>query len=421
LRRIENIMSEVVMEVKNLSKSFKMRDNRLDSVKGTIAQLFTRKQDRSKDFCALKNVSFNLHRGEALGVIGKNGAGKSTLLRLLSGISQPDEGEINFYGKAVSILDIGAGFHPELTGRENVYLSASLYKFTKEKIDERFKEIVDFSGIEKFIDEPVKNYSSGMYLRLAFSIITCLDADIYMIDEVINVGDANFQMKCKSRIEDLIATGKTLLIASHNLNEISILCNRIILMEGGVIVDEGGNDVIQKYMTRALPEFFSFEGNDFYHLRDIKGSTDVAGLLKINTCGIEGYKVVEQGIDFRVSFKIFMELELKVAIPVVIRLKVYDSTGVLVFICTSLEGIEKINSEGVYRFEFEMPANIFNARMYSIDFAAFNAETKTLLLNADKFLTLKMSGEKSGKEDYLPDRFPGIIRPLIPTRVLKIE
>ena len=247
-------MDEPVLEVKHVSKTFRLHSAHADTIKGALSGFFSPAQRKANTFVALNDISFNVYKGEALGIIGENGAGKSTLLRVLAGIIPPDTGEINFYGHAVSILEVGTGFNPELTGSENIYLSASLYHFTRKKIEERFDEIVAFSGIGKFIDQPVKAYSSGMYLRLAFSILTCLDADIYLIDEVINVGDANFQTKCKKRMEDLIAQGKTLLIASHNMNEIVTLCGRIISLEKGSIVQSGSLEVIQKYMTQTLPQ-----------------------------------------------------------------------------------------------------------------------------------------------------------------------
>jgi len=413
--------TEVMLEVKNVSKSFRLRENKADSLKASIAQIFSSKKDVIQDFDALTNVSFDLHRGEALGIIGKNGAGKSTLLKILSGISQPDTGEINFYGKPVSILDIGAGFHPELTGRENIFLSASLYKFTKEKIEERFTEIVDFSGIGKFIDEPVKNYSSGMYLRLAFSIITCLDADIYLIDEVVNVGDANFQVKCKNRIEELIAAGKTLLIASHNMNEISILCNRIILMEHGQIMEAGGADIIQKYMTIALPQYFHFEGKEFFHIRNLSESPFEQKDLVIGSYGLKDYVAVEEGISTNHPFVVYLDLELTKAITTEIRLKFYDATGALIFTCsTGQEGTGKMKEVGKYNVAFQIPANLLNTRFYSVELRVINMDKQTLMFKADKFIAIKMadasvSGD-AGRESILQ----GLVKPLIPAAVTRV-
>ena len=410
-----------MLEVKNLSKSFRMRENRIDSLKGSIANFFNSTTAAAEDFHALKDVSFNLERGEALGIIGKNGAGKSTLLRILSGISQPDQGEINFYGKAVSILDIGAGFHPELTGRENIYLSASLYKFTRKKIEERFNEIVEFSGIGKFIEEPVKNYSSGMYLRLAFSIITCLDADIYLIDEVVNVGDANFQMKCKNKIEELIAAGKTLLIASHNMNEISVLCNRIILMEYGQIIETGGADIIQKYMTIALPQYFHFEEGEFFHIKNLDESPFEQKEMRLLKYGIKDYIANHNGISTNHPFAIYLDVQLFEEITTEFRLKFYDATGALIFTCSSArQEVLQINRAGQYHVEFQIPANLLNTRLYSVELRVVNDDKKALMFKADKFIAIKMADDDSNTETNRDLHLQGLVKPLVPVSVTKL-
>lgn len=412
-------MSDVMLEVKNVSKSFRMRHHRVDSLKGSIARMFLPKANTTEDFTALKNISFNLYKGEALGIIGKNGAGKSTLLRILSGINVPDEGEINFYGKAVSILDIGAGFHPDLTGRENVYLSASLYKFTRQETEAKFNDIVAFSGIEKFIDEPVKNYSSGMYLRLAFAIITCLDADIYLIDEVVNVGDANFQMKCKDRIEEMMAAGKTMLIASHNMNEISILCNRILLMEHGEVIQMGGPDIIQNYMSLALPQYFKFEGGTFFHVKNLSESPFPQNKISIDNYGIKDYQLNAEGINAAYELKVFLDVNiLEKDVDAEIRLKFYDATGALIFTCTSNQnGIDRIDQLGKYHIEFTVPANLFNARLYSVGLRIGNNFDFGLLFKADNFISLKMSdNSRKGNSDH-EVTLHGLVKPLIPIAI----
>lgn len=227
-------MSEIILEVKNITKSFRLNHGKKDSLKETMLSVFD-KPSAGELFYALSNISFSLTQGEILGVIGKNGAGKSTLLKILSGVTWPDSGEVNFYGKSVSVLDVGAGFHPELTGRENVYLSASLYGLTKQEIDNKFESIVEFSGIRAFIDEPLKTYSSGMYLRLAFSVVTSLDADILMFDEVLYFGDDEFRFKSKRSIEELCGKGKTIILANHDYDFLMKVCDRIVLLNEGKI------------------------------------------------------------------------------------------------------------------------------------------------------------------------------------------
>ena len=411
--------NQLVLEVKNISKSFELHRNVKQNLKEKIMHLLVEKKQISHTFQALKNVSFDLYKGEALGIIGENGAGKSTLLRILSGVTQPDAGQINYYGKAVSILDIGAGFHPELSGIENIYLAASLYKFTKTEINQQLNAIISFSGISEFINEPVKNYSSGMYLRLAFSTITCLQADLYIIDEVINVGDANFQSKCKTRMEELLAAGKTLLIASHNMNEMVVLCNRIILMEKGEVIEIGGAEVIQKYMARALPQFFEFKGNTFFHLKDLKTATHSIQELIIHQAGIENYTLLSQGIDCSNSFTVFFQFQLLKQLRLLFRLKIFDSAGALVFACSSIENKDDINSVGNYRLTFNMPKNLFNERAYSIDLVLVDLQQQTILYTVENIITVKMAHPDYEYNNELKMYSPGLVKPVVSTHVTK--
>lgn len=414
-------MAELVLEIKNVSKRFGLRYRHANSVKEALSQIFSPVPKAINNFIALDDVSFALLRGEALGIIGENGAGKSTLLRVLAGIIPPDEGEINFYGHAVSILEVGAGFNPELTGRENIYLSASLYRFSRKKIEERFNEIVEFSGIGNFLDQPVKNYSSGMYLRLAFSVLTCLDADIYLIDEVINVGDANFQIKCKRRMEEMIAQGKTLIIASHNMNEIITLCGRIILMDKGRIVQSGSLEVIQKYMSRTLPLYYSFDEGVFFHIKKPRETLSAECGIKTISYAMEDFTTGIDGISINHPFKIAIEIETTLSVSYMLRLRVYEVSGVMVFICSTLKNTLQITGPGKYRIFFEMPAYIFNESMYSFDCNVHNIDTQIMLYGEDKILTIKTSSdtlvENAERRDYLG----GVLKPSYRSETSKLE
>ena len=203
---------------------------------------------RREEFWALRDLSFNVARGEVLGVIGRNGAGKSTLLKLLSRITEPTEGEIDLYGRVGSLLEVGTGFHPELTGRENIYLNGSILGMTRREIARSFEAIVDFSGVERFLDTPVKRYSSGMYVRLAFAVAAHLEPDILIVDEVLAVGDAGFQKKCLGKMGDVAREGRTVLFVSHNMEAVSTLTDRCLVLSGGEKVFLGRtNDAIGKY------------------------------------------------------------------------------------------------------------------------------------------------------------------------------
>jgi lipopolysaccharide transport system ATP-binding protein len=200
---------------------------------------------------ALKGVTFEVQQGEVVGIIGRNGAGKSTLLKILSRITEPTTGRVELFGRVGSLLEVGTGFHPELTGRENVYLNGAILGMRRGEIDRKFDEIVAFSEIEKFLDTPVKRYSSGMYMRLAFAVAAHLEPEILIVDEVLAVGDTSFQKKCLGKIKSVSQAGESVLFVSHNVNAIQTLCDRVLLIEDGLIVADGKpRDVISKYMDR---------------------------------------------------------------------------------------------------------------------------------------------------------------------------
>ena len=220
-----------------------------------VAKRYRFRGDRGApaDFWALRDVSFDVQHGEALGVIGANGAGKSTLLKLLAGITTPTAGEIQIRGRLAAMIEVGSGFHPELTGRENVFLSGAILGMRRREISAKFDRIVEFAGVAPFIDMPVKWYSSGMYVRLGFSIAAHLDPDVLLIDEVLAVGDAPFQEQCLARISDLRRNGTTALFISHDLAAIERLCDRVLLIEGGRIVRAGAPQVVvTEYRQRVL-------------------------------------------------------------------------------------------------------------------------------------------------------------------------
>ncbi|MEM1108232.1 MAG: ABC transporter ATP-binding protein [Planctomycetota bacterium] len=200
-------------------------------------------------FFAIKDVSFEVERGDVVGIVGRNGAGKSTLLKLLSRIAAPTEGRITLRGRVGSLLEVGTGFHPELTGRENIYLNGGILGMRRREITQRFDQIVDFAGVEKFLDTPVKRYSSGMYVRLAFAVAAHLSSEILVVDEVLAVGDAEFQKQCLGKMKDVANSGRTVLFVSHNVQSVAVLCNKGLYLEKGHLLEAGGVDqIIQRYV-----------------------------------------------------------------------------------------------------------------------------------------------------------------------------
>jgi teichoic acid transport system ATP-binding protein len=225
-----------MINVKNLSKKYRRYSSVADGVKELLHPL---RKKYHEEFWALKNVNFEIKKGESLGIVGRNGSGKSTLLQIICSILQPTEGKVNVNGRVSALLELGAGFHPQFTGRENVYLSAALMGFTKEETDEKFQNIVEFADIGDFIDQPVRTYSSGMFIRLAFATAINVDPDILIIDEALAVGDAEFQIKCLHKIKDFKKQGKNLVIVSHDILLINTLCNRLILLNHGSVEYDG--------------------------------------------------------------------------------------------------------------------------------------------------------------------------------------
>jgi len=258
-------MSKPIITVENLSKRYVIRHQRSKSdglrhvieaaIRAPFRWLSSRREERKRqdeEFWALKDLSFELDQGEALGVIGRNGAGKSTLLKILSRITEPTEGRIHLKGRVASLLEVGTGFHAELTGRENIFLNGAILGMTRVEIKRKFDEIVSFAAVEKFLDTPVKRYSSGMYVRLAFAVAAHLEPEILLVDEVLAVGDAAFQTKCLTKMGDVAKEGRTVLFVSHNMAAITALCTCAIVIDQGHLVFSGRpQPAVEQYLSRS--------------------------------------------------------------------------------------------------------------------------------------------------------------------------
>lgn len=236
--------------VEGLSKRFRLYHERNQSLKATLLR---RGRARYEDFWALRDVSFEVPTGATFGLIGENGSGKSTLLKCVARILEPDEGQVTTVGKVAALLELGSGFHPELSGRENVYLNGSILGLTTKQLDRRFEEIVDFAGIEHFIDQPVKNYSSGMYVRLGFSVAINVDPDVLLLDEVLAVGDESFQRKCEERFSAFRDSGRTVVLVSHGMSAMRTLCDTVAWLEHGAVQAVGNPaDQVDCYVADSL-------------------------------------------------------------------------------------------------------------------------------------------------------------------------
>lgn len=240
-----------MIQVDNVSMRFKLAHDRISSLKEYMTKLI-KGQLQYEEFWALRNVSFNVSKGEVVGIIGKNGAGKSTLLKIISGILKPTEGSVKCSGSIVPMLELGSGFDHDLTGRENIFLNGAILGYSKEFLESKYEEILEFSELGKFIDVPIRNYSSGMLMRLAFSIATVVNPEILIVDEILAVGDAAFQEKSKARMMELMGGGTTVLFVSHTIEQIMELCSRVIWLEqGNIVIDGKPDDVCSAYLQKV--------------------------------------------------------------------------------------------------------------------------------------------------------------------------
>lgn len=324
------------IEVKNVSKVYKLYDKPVDRLKEVLFSCFGRRYHR--EFFALKDINFQVKKGETVGIIGKNGAGKSTLLKIITGVLTPTGGEVTVNGRISSLLELGAGFNPELTGMENIYFNSSLLGLTKEETDAKIDEILEFADIGEFIDQPVKTYSSGMYVRLAFSVAINVEPDILIIDEALAVGDARFQRKCFAKFEMLKKNGMTLIFVSHDMGSIKQICDKAFLINGGEIVSGGiPKEVIVIYHSYLFPQ------NEV--------STEAEGIKeRSNSKGFDDYKIdlhVNENNNFGMGGAFIQAVILKnTSIPVFkggdeVKIEViYDYNLVDVNNIASIEGVE---------------------------------------------------------------------------------
>lgn len=339
-----------------------------------IGQTNDRTQKGSSDYVwALKDINFEVRQGEVLGIIGRNGAGKSTLLKILSKVTTPSTGRIKVKGKIASLLEVGTGFHPELTGRENIFLNGAILGMTKAEIRSKFDEIVDFAGVERYIDTPVKRYSSGMYVRLAFAVAAFLEPEILIVDEVLAVGDAEFQKKCIGRMKDVSTNqGRTVLFVSHNMAAISTLCNVSLLMKNGVIKDHGE--------TKKIIDNYILSGSDS------EGEILKEDILVSKRCPTAEFHAIrllskKNGVTstFAIDEDIAIEFEYEVLRDDAIlypSIHLLDNTGTCIFATfngpsatiSQDEYFGKKLKKGIYKSLCTIPANTLNDSTYGLSF-----------------------------------------------------
>lgn len=363
---------------------------------------------------ALHDVSFEIEPGEVVGFIGRNGAGKSTLLKILSRITEPTSGQIELYGRIGSLLEVGTGFHPELTGRENLFLNGAILGMKREEIKRKFDEIVAFSEIEKFIDTPVKHYSSGMYLRLAFSVAVHLEPEILIMDEVLAVGDSAFQHKCLDKMQSIRKQGRTILFVSHSMPAIMRLCERVILLEQGEVLRDGHADkVIRDYLDSGWSIGASREWND----SNTAPGNDIVRLHKVRIRTEDGQTTETTDIRHPVGIEIVYEV-LKPGYVLVPNYHLSNQEGLQVFVVQDVgtEWRHRPRPIGQYVSTAWLPGNFLSEGSLIVDVAISSHLPATLVHAYERevvaFQVIDNLSADSARGDYAGS-MPGVVRPLI--------
>jgi lipopolysaccharide transport system ATP-binding protein len=366
-RILQHLNNNIAISVKNLSKRYSIGKQKDSSLRGTLNGIFNNPASTGEEFWALKNVSFEINKGEVVGIIGKNGAGKSTLLKILSQITKPSEGRIEINGRIASLLEVGTGFHPELTGRENIYLNGTILGMTRKEVKAKFDEIVEFSGVEKFIDTPVKHYSSGMYVRLAFAVAAHLDPEILIIDEVLAVGDASFQKKCLGKMGDIAKQGRTVLFVSHDLGAVSSLCSKGIFMKNGqLILHDKIDAVIKKYMDSDGSTVSSSKKYSLENYQEYDGTIE---LLEVKIVDEQSQEIqnfyVNQEIAVEIVFKVLDDSNIH-PIP---NIHLIHGMGGKILVSVNTCETNAFHLPGEYKSIVKFPANFFNNGFFTLGIA----------------------------------------------------
>jgi lipopolysaccharide transport system ATP-binding protein len=380
-------MSDTVIKVENLGKKYilghqkqegytTLRDSIANSSKNLI-KTFTGKSTKdptSEEFWALNDVSFEIKQGDRVGIIGRNGAGKSTLLKILSRITEPTKGSIRIKGRVASLLEVGTGFHPELTGRENVFLNGAILGMEKTEIQRKFDEIVAFAEVEKFLDTPVKRYSSGMYVRLAFAVAAHLEPEILIVDEVLAVGDAAFQKKCLGKMEDVSKEGRTILFVSHSMSTLTSLCQRAIWLMSGQVYQEGDAEhITSKYLTYGAEN----SGDVLIPDRLPSSRFRFKRLTLLNP-----QNQITSSFDLRKPIRIRLEYQIDQQVSnLEISLRVDNSSGIPIFSTNRSSYLLPNFEAGNYVSELEIPAHFLSPSTYSITIAAHIPKIETLAVH----------------------------------------
>lgn len=424
-------MSDVAIKVENISKLYRLGEIGTGTISHDLNRWWARLRGKEDPFAklgetndrtskgnsdyvwSLRDLSFEIKKGDVVGIVGRNGAGKSTLLKVLSKVTTPTSGRISVRGRIASLLEVGTGFHPELTGRENIFLNGAILGMTKAEIRSKFDEIVDFSGVERYIDTPVKRYSSGMYVRLAFAVSAFLEPEILIVDEVLAVGDAEFQKKCLGRMEDVSRNdGRTILFVSHNMAAVSNLCNNSIFMRNGTMHSMGPTDqIIEEYISFGKQNAGEVSGEDIVYLR--KCTEAYFTSISMHSGG-----EITSSVDIKKDITIRLEYVVAVDNAVVYpSIHLLDNVGTVIFATFNGpsatigldENFGKQLKKGKYVSELIIPGNFLNEKSYSINAFLVPLDANNLAIVEDA-LSFVVTDTGEMRKEYGGD-WTGLIRP----------
>ncbi|MEA3188610.1 MAG: lipopolysaccharide transport system ATP-binding protein [Chthoniobacter sp.] len=436
-------MEKPIVEVEKLSKLYRLGDYGASSLRESLGSWWTSVRGKTasttshhakemliasnrigptpNSFWSLKDVSFNVRRGEVIGILGRNGAGKSTLLKILSRITEPTEGRAVLRGRVVSLLEVGTGFHPELTGRENVFLNGAILGMTRAETARKFDEIVEFAEVGAFLDTPVKRYSSGMYVRLAFAVAAHLEPEILMVDEVLAVGDAAFQKKCLGKMSEVRNEhGRTVFFVSHNMGAIRSLCESAILIESGrLVMHDTPQNVITHYLSSTIAGQDEMDGQVFWNAdTEPAPGTDDLFLRGIKLKGISGATQsmfeADQAINIEIHYQVAARLR-----GVRFKLSILTQDGDVAFVATDHSFQPTTLAPGIYRSVCAIPGGLLNRREYVVGISC-DIPGERMLIAQGEYLGFTVSGAGNQSSNY-PEAWPGAVCPRIDWNVQQLD
>ncbi|MCS6917547.1 MAG: polysaccharide ABC transporter ATP-binding protein [Chitinophagales bacterium] len=397
------------IEVNGISKRFRIGKRRSttfrDSLVEQVRTLFLGQTAPEVDFWALRDISFSVRQGDVVAIIGKNGAGKTALLKILSRITQPTSGSAVIYGRVASLLEVGTGFHPELTGRENIFLNGAILGMRRSEIKKRFDDIVAFSGIEEFIDTPVKRYSSGMYVRLAFAVAAYLEPEILMVDEVLAVGDAEFQKKCLDKMKTASSReGRTVLFVSHNMEAVQNLCQRAILIQEGRLVADGD---VATVVSQYLHSFTHNKYEQAWDPAQAPGNEHIRLLYASVQPVHRRNRTLYTHDDLELTFR--FELLRAVPTQLDVTFHLMDERGILVLVASTAFSLNAVHTQTTLQARAVIPGNILNQGTYTVNRLLFVERKSYILFEHNDTLSFDILPQPTGRLGWTPGRKEGIL------------